>query len=344
MQEIKSVLLSRTDSIGDMVLTLPMAGVIKKHYPHAKVTVLGKTYTQPIVNLSQHVDAFLNWDEINLWDKHKQITFMRAQSFDCVIHVFPNKKIARLAKHAGVAMRIGTSHRWFHWFTCNSLLNFSRKNSDLHESQLNLKLLSPPNIHENVEIKKMHDFLDFSCNYVLQEEIKKLLNPQKLNIVLHPLSKGSARNWGLDNFAELINILPQEKYNIFVSGTEQEGILFRDKLIKPYPFVHDISGKVNLEQFIALINASSALVACSTGPLHIASALDKLAVGLFPPIRPIHAGRWAPIGKNVVVLSKGDAQCTNCKKTNSCSCIESITPQEVLYALETKSSSSLNYT
>lgn len=38
------------------------------------------------------------------------------------------------------------------------------------------------------------------------------------------------------------------------------------------------------------------MVASGTGPLHLAAALGINAIGLFPTIRPIHPGRWQPIG------------------------------------------------
>ena len=37
-----NIILSRNDGIGDMVLMLPMAGIIKAKYPHIKIAILGK--------------------------------------------------------------------------------------------------------------------------------------------------------------------------------------------------------------------------------------------------------------------------------------------------------------
>src|SRR5690606_29135082 len=72
--------------------------------------------------------------------------------------------------------------------------------------------------------------------------------------------------------------------------------------------VVDISGMMNLSQFLAFIQQSDGLLACSTGPLHLAAALGKAAIGLYPPERPVHPGRWAPLGKNakVLVAAQGD--------------------------------------
>ncbi|MDR0603875.1 MAG: hypothetical protein LBG80_06185 [Bacteroidales bacterium] len=93
-----------------------------------------------------------------------------------------------------------------------------------------------------------------------------------------------------------------------------------------------MSGKLSLQELICLINAADALVACSTGPLHIAAALNKLTIGIYSPIRPMHPGRWAPLGKNVHVLAL-DKKCNICRKTLDCQCIRSITPQQVINIL-----------
>ena len=75
------------------------------------------------------------------------------------------------------------------------------------------------------------------------------------------------------------------------------------------------------------------MIAASTGPLHIAAALGKKAIGLFAPMRPIHPGRWKPIGKqaNYLVLN---IDCSDCRKTMNCHCIREIKTMEVIKMIE----------
>ena len=44
VSQANSILISRADSIGDVVLTLPMAGVLKQILPGVKIIFLGKNY------------------------------------------------------------------------------------------------------------------------------------------------------------------------------------------------------------------------------------------------------------------------------------------------------------
>ena len=84
-----------------------------------------------------------------------------------------------------------------------------------------------------------------------------------------------------------------------------------------------------MEGLINFINQADGLVSCSTGPLHIAAALGKYACGIYPPMKPLHPGRWAPLGKKAmyIVLEK---DCFDCKKNMNCTCIQSILPTQVL--------------
>lgn len=326
--QLNSIIVSRTDSIGDVMLTLPLLGVIKKHYPQTKIIFLGSTYTQAIAKACKHIDVFINWSELQQQPVAEQ---KKVLSADAIIHVFPNKKIATLAKKAGIKIRIGTSHRLFHLFTCNKLVNFSRKNSDLHESQLNLKLLAPIGINEIIYLAEMPNYYGFQAIEKLPERFAKLIDKNKMNIILHPKSKGSAREWGLANFSKLIALLPKEQYNIFITGTAEEGRLMAE-FLKQENNATDITGQLTLPEFISFINACDALVAASTGPLHVAAALGKKAIGIFAPMKPIHPGRWMPIGKQASYLVL-DKNCLDCKKKNTCACIQSITAQQVFNQL-----------
>ncbi len=324
-----TILISRTDGIGDVVLTLPLAGVIKHYFAGVKVLFLGRTYTEAVVSMCEDVDKFLNWDELAK-DENLGVKLLKTMQIDIVLHVFPNKEVAKLCKQAGIKFRVGTSHRIYNWLFCNKLVHFSRRNSDEHEAVLNLKLLYPLTKEKNrITIENICDYVHVKAARVSSCADKLLENSRCFKLILHPKSKGSAREWGLHNFRLLIEALDKSKYRIFLCGTEEEGQRFRQELLSEADEnVYDLSGKLSLEQYISLIADSDALVAASTGPLHIAAILNKHAIGLYPPIRPMNPERWQPIGENVKVFCK-DKICNTCRKTTYCSCMQSINPEEV---------------
>lgn len=324
------ILIIRTDSIGDVVLTLPLAGFLKKHNPNHRIIFLAKKYTVPVVETTENVDEVIDWHVLENQSDSAISHFFATQHIETAIHVFSNARIARIIRRANISQRIGTSHRLYYLLTCNKLVNFSRKKSDLHEAQLNFKLLAPLGFKNIPTTAELIQYYGFNRINQLPANIKKRLSDSKINVILHPKSQGSAREWGLPNFERLIELLPENKFQIFVTGTAKEAELMPHFLKNPK--IINITGQLNLKELIAFINNADALVAASTGPLHIAAAAGIYSVGIFAPMRPIHPGRWKPIGTNAhyLVLNK---TCNACKKGGQCQCIISITPEEVAQKL-----------
>lgn len=327
MNKPKRIILSRTDNLGDVVLTIPMAGLLKQQFPGVEIIFIGKTYSEAIIKTSKHIDEFVNIDELQKQNSKNQIKLFKDLKADAIIHVFPNKLIAKLAKIVKVPLRIGTSHRIFHWITCNKLINLGRKNSELHEAQLNIKLLSALGVNTDISLEEIPEYYGFENYIELPFEIEKLLSPDKYNLILHPKSKGSAREWGLKNFSTLISILPKDKFKIFVTGTSAEGELMTE-LFATHKEIVDLTGRLNLYELVSFISKADGLVAASTGPLHIAAACGIQAIGIFAPMRPIHPGRWQALGKKADFIVK-EEYCDDCRKTQDCHCIRDISPLQV---------------
>jgi heptosyltransferase-3 len=320
------IIISRTDNIGDVVLTLPLVSFIKKKYPRAQILFLARKYIRPLLEACENIDGILDMDEISaLPETFMQVDFFKNLHADAIIHVFPYLEVAWLARKAGIPLRIGTSHRSYHWLYCNKLINFSRKRSTLHESQLNFKLAKPLglSIPEREEIKT-----SYGLTRLPKWNGADVIDKGRFNLIIHPKSRGHGREWDWKHYNKLVEILPKEKFKIFVTGTEEEGKVIREKLLKNHPEVTDMTNKMDFSQLIAFISVANGLVASGTGPLHLAAALGKRAIGLFPPIKPIHPARWAPLGPKASYLAL-EKNCVECKNSTHCACINSITPEQV---------------
>ncbi len=289
------IIISRTDSIGDVVLTIPMAGWIKKNYPNSKVIFIGRNYTIPVIRCSKNIDEIISWDLFT--SKEEQILLMKKLKADIIFHAFPEKEVVKAAYEAKIPWRVATGRRKHTALTCNKRLWWSRKQSDLHESQLNLKMLSVLGLKKVPKIMEIPSLYGFANIPQLPNTIDKLLASDKINVVLHPKSKGSAVEWGLDNFQQLIDNLPSDKVQIFITGTQAEREIIQDKLPWDKKYLIDLTGKMSLDELVAFLDKVDVVIAGSTGPVHIASALGTKTVGLYSPKRPIHPSRWMPIGK-----------------------------------------------
>lgn len=319
----KRVIVSRTDSLGDVVLTLPVAAILKRLFPQCQVIFLGRSYTRELLNCCENIDEVADWETLE--NSEAGLSVLRA---DAIIHVFPRKEICIAAKKARIPLRLGTTNRMYHWGRCNKLVRLSRRHSPLHESQLNLKLLVPLGAKRVFSLDEIPNLYALTKVPPLSDALRHQLDPQRFNLILHPGSKGSAREWGLENFSSLMELLPKDKYRVFVTGTREEGERMGNEFFSKHPEVVNLCGQCSLSDLICFIANTDGMVAGSTGPLHIASATGRSVIGLYPPIKPMHPGRWAPVGSCAYYLVANHS-CSRCRKKGPCHCMLEITPEMV---------------
>ncbi len=317
------IIISRTDSIGDVALTLPICRWLKSKYPESTIVFLCKRYTNEVVQCFKPVDEILLLEDLEIAPLKTRNTLLQG---DIIIHVFPNKRIASWSKKAGIPYRIGTSHRWFNWLYCNFRVSFTRKKSSLHEAQLNFNLLKPIGLQM---LPTFDEIKSVDSSFSIPE-ISSM--PDGGYVVLHPLSQGSAIEYPLFRYIELAHLLSQANIQVLITGTAQEGERIGDAF-DGISGVENVCGKYSLGELITLISKAQALVACSTGPLQLAGLMNIKAVGLFSPRTPIHPGRWKPLGMRSIALVK-DPFCKQCGAQQECLCISEITVEQIFHAVK----------
>ena len=60
----KTFILSKPNAIGDVVVALPMATLLKQLQPNCKIIFIGRGYTKDLLNKYQDIDEILDWAEI----------------------------------------------------------------------------------------------------------------------------------------------------------------------------------------------------------------------------------------------------------------------------------------
>ncbi|MGB1031978.1 MAG: glycosyltransferase family 9 protein, partial [Flavobacteriales bacterium] len=219
------IIISRTDGIGDVVLTLPLVGALKVLFPKVKISFLGRSYTKSIIDACVHVDHFMDWDEI---EKSNPSKAMEESGADVIFHVFPRPEILVAAKAAKIPFRIGTARRWTAVRTINKPLFYSRKNSDLHEAQLNLRMLEGLGIKRGYTLDGIAKMFGLRAPRLADNYFGKIKG--KRIVVLHPMSHGSALEWPLKKFSDLTELLVKANYTVAITGTAKEGESMRKEL------------------------------------------------------------------------------------------------------------------
>jgi lipopolysaccharide heptosyltransferase II len=325
-KEPKNILIVRTDRIGDLILTLPLAGLIKKQYPDSKVTFLVREYTKNLVSHHPYIDEVLVLKEVDgnvsLLDN---INLIKQKRFDYCIVVYPRFRISLIVFLSGIKNRIGTGYRWYS-FLFNRKVYEHRKNAERHELEYNVNLLEKLGVKTNITDSSVsYDLrLDESS---LQNVIKFLLDEkidlQKPIIIVHPGSGGSSMDLPIDKFADLVNKIDNDNHQIILTGSKNEIDLCEK--IKSSSKVKNFAGRFNLDELTALISKSSMFISNSTGPIHIAAALGKYTVGFYPKIVSCSKERWSPY-TNKKLVYEPQIDCKNCtrEQCEKLNCMDSI--------------------
>lgn len=298
---MRRVLVVRTDGIGDVVVTLPMAGWLKAASPGIAVGLCVANYTSDVASACPDVDEVVvkgaeGWVEA-------------ASKFDAVIFAFPDAEVVKALKKA-IPIRVGTGRRWHMFSAVTHRLWESRKRSGRHEAWHGLRLLEPirlvpgvarpgialPLDDENALLSLLHLNAPASGH--------GLGKVQQRAVVVHPGSHGSANNWSLVRYAKLVRSLAEQGVQVFVTGTTAEGQSlgsFWEEIKSPR--VVNATGRCTLTELMALLDEVDCVVAASTGPLHLAAAMGTRVVGLYGKEAPVWPERWKPIGRDVQVFT-----------------------------------------
>ena len=331
----KRIILSKINQIGDVIFALPLASAIKKLEPSAHIIFLGTQYTRELIEHYPDVDEFADWGAI--YQDRDEITAaknLQKLQADVIVHVMANKPahiVCKVAKRAKIPIRIGTSHRWYTWLTCNRLVNIGRSKGKLHETQYDMMFMSALGGRKYYSLGEIIALRRFTPLPQTSSALK-LLDPHRFNLILHPKTRGEHIEWQPAQFAALMRLLPKDQFKIFITGTQIEGDKIRAVMLDPFPEAVDLCGKITLSELMQLIQQADGLVCASTGPVHLAAAFGVHTLGLYAPIRPFHAERWGPVGKNATSISI-DKACEACRDLSPCRCIWEIPVQQVLAVL-----------
>jgi heptosyltransferase III len=300
---MKKILVSRTDGIGDLMLTTPLIRELKqaRHF----VAVLASPYSIDILKNNPDVDEAITYDKKKAGAVKKHII---EGKFDATIIVYPRFGIADMLAHCRIPEIIGTAYRWYSPLLFTKTVKMHRKYSEKHEADYNLELAKDL-IGEKTAEKVYY--------YVTPEEEAKAaeyIEAKGLSggfIIVHPGSKGSAWNLSEGKYAEIIDRAAGE-IRVLVSGgsAEKEKITGMRNAMKNKDKISVMDEPLGIREFAAVIGQSKVVVSGSTGPMHLAAALGVKTLSFFPPdsIRPMRVKRWGPLGNMAEIIKPASSK------------------------------------
>jgi heptosyltransferase-3 len=334
-----NILINRTDAIGDCLLSTPLARLLKARVKEdsgqeVQVSFLVSPRAGELIKLCEGVDQVFiydpNWSFLKRWRFLSQV--FKEVSPKSYFHLGGSFLPSFFAFLKKVPFRGGLRSKFFSFLFLNKGVRQSRSAVVMHESEYNMALAQPLNVHYSGHLRNsFRPILKVDSEKALEVRKTLGLDLKKKLFIFHPGMSGHTLNWSSRNYGRLIDRLYQKYGDIaqyVVSYTPSDGpyleglkdYLSQRPIIKEKVIFFDGS-KEGLIHYTHLLKTCDLFVGPSTGTTHMANALDVPQVALYSPIKVQSTLRWGPyhLGDKVRVLVP-DVVCGEVKRCAGASC------------------------
>lgn len=297
----KKILVVRNDKLGDFMLSFPAMGLLKASLPGARVYALVPDYTRNMAEACSWIDEVLidKWQNKGLRANLQLLKLFKQHRFDAIVTLYSTTRIGYCAFAARIPYRLAPATKLAQLFYNHRLVQ-RRSRSEKPEHAYNSDLIHKFCQDHNITLANppQAPFLQFEPKTVrkLRTEFcsqNRIAADQQL-IFIHPGSGGSARNLSTEQYAELARQLTSTRgHTIVISAGpgEYENAHRLGKLLVDTPHVV-YESREGLKRFAEHIQFTDLFIGGSTGPIHVAGALDRPTAAFYPRRRSATPLRW----------------------------------------------------
>jgi len=292
------ILVVRNDKLGDFMLAWPALALLKRSMPSSHISVLVPLYTQGLAALCPWVDEVLC--------DPQDLAQLNHTNFDAVLTLFSTGRIGWQVFKGRIKLRMAPATKWAQVFYNHRVVQ-RRSRSQKPEFEYNLDLAHA--LLQQLGVAPAPSAAPYWPVSVEQKAGQRQHLAQQLGLdasrpwyFVHSGSGGSANNLSIDQYAQLVlamqaqlqkTDMPQPQW-VFTCGPGEEAKAEQLHKLVDLPQAVVYRSTQGLAAFALSLCAADLVVAGSTGPLHVAGALDVPTVGFFPAKRSATSLRWQP--------------------------------------------------
>ncbi|SMP59218.1 lipopolysaccharide heptosyltransferase II [Noviherbaspirillum suwonense] len=300
--------------IGDAVMAQPLLQLLRRQHPDSPIDVLAPGWVAPVWRAMQEVDTVIEapfrHGALQLRERWAFARQLRKRAYGAA-YVLPNTlKFALIPWLAGIPKRVG--YRGEMRYGLLNVVHRDERKPKRPMVSFYAALASAPVAVAPPPGALPRPALSASAAQQAYALEQAGLDASRPLLVFAPGAEfGSAKRWPAVHFAELANTvlekLPDMQIALLGSGKDRPVC---DEIVALAPAVHNLAGSTSLDQAIALIAASRAVVSNDSGLLHIASALNRAIVALYGPTDPAHAPPFSDVAQSLWL----HLECSPCRK------------------------------
>ena len=339
--EIKKVVILKFDRIGDTFLATPTIEGIRKLFPNAIIFIFSAPWNYKILEGNPNLDelkvldiapdihkkgiiSFLNLNKISLLKKE----IMKIKP-DIVIDLQGNPFNVLAMFFSKTPIKAGFETKVLS-FLLNKKVGYSKNN---HQTEMYFSVCR--DLGYKGEIPKENIFIGEQDNKKVLDLLKE--HGMKKYFVFHLGAGRSYRQWPLDNFVSLANIILQKDKDIKIAviGGREDDKLAEELISKTQKDrVINFIGKLDIKESYVLLSYAQVFVGSESGPMHLAGCLNIPTLVFMNEWSGID--RWKPLGGKVFIFKSRPVHgCKGLKcKENPCPNMAAITVEEVIKSLE----------
>ncbi len=302
------ILVTRTDRIGDLVLTTPVFKALRDQFPKAWIAALVFIEHREVVEGNPFLDEVILYDkqglEKSIWGQLGFARRIRKKKFDLVIHCHGTNRMHLVAWLAGIPARIGYDRRapW----ALTHVKEYDKKFGEKQEAEYLFDLLAPLGITRPEVLASFFPVTD-RAKRSFDHLMFHLKIPQgKPWVILSPSASDVTKMWPAGKFSELATRIHHDMDGVIMAiGSAKDRAVVESVREKSNVPIMDLGGRLTLGMLAALLEKSAILVSNDSGPVHIASAVGCPVVSIFGRYEPgLGPNRWRPLGRNCRVVAR----------------------------------------
>jgi ADP-heptose:LPS heptosyltransferase len=278
-----SVLVTRHDKIGDFVLALPLCKAIKAQYPAVRLSVLVSPVNEDFAREISFVDEVICYRKESSSAALKRLRQISPQAS---ISCFIDMGLGWLLWRSRISRRIAPATKLAQFFFSDRI---KQRRSQVAKPEFIYNIELGKALFPDLKMEYGQPLLDFRCQ----------ARPQKSIIAFHPGFGGSSDgNLQIEDYLRLAR-RAAENPNIdvvFTFGPDDRELREQVRALLDFP-ARIIDGFPSLRAFCEFLQGCTLFVSTSTGPMHLAAAVNISTLSFFGASLFASSARWQPVSE-----------------------------------------------